>query len=148
MLICTDNYAGKQHCPVCGDKNLSDSDHGRPQCDIFSGFSILASQRISPQLLNKDGNPASLSVAIVTNHKFKITHWFLSQGACSAWEGSVGLNMLETAQALRKAEPSARAGPPQGALRLVTWALIYQMCPDVLNVLGTQSSACAQDCFS
>lgn len=104
LLICFDKYSGKQHCPVCGDKTFLTPACGSPQSLTFvTELSILASQRIRPQLLNIHGNPANLLVAIVVNHEFKRTHVVLSQGADSTSEGSWGPSGQGTAQTVRKA---------------------------------------------
>ena len=50
-------------------------------------FSILASPGISPWFLNMCGNPASLSVAVVKNHEFIVTHVALNREADSILEG-------------------------------------------------------------
>lgn len=58
------------------------------------------------------------SVAIVKNHEFKIAHVVLSQGACSASQGTGGLRMRETARQSLWAQcgQSHHRGVPQATL--------------------------------
>ena len=93
-------------------------------------FSILASQGISPWLLNMCGNPASLSVAVVKNHEFIVTHVALNREADSILEGPGRWACREQRGPWEKCSPlsSAWARPP---LRVLGPALLGSHLPHV-----------------
>lgn len=133
LLICFDKYSGKQHCPVCGDKTFLTPAYRSPQSMTFvTEFSILASQRIRPQLLNIQGNPANLLVAIVVNHEFRRAMWFWAKGLTplqKAQGAQVG-RALHRPWEKPPFEFKPPAAPPQAASGGLRPALLGPHLPD------------------
>ena len=110
-------------------------------------FSILVSRGISPWLLNMCENPASLSVSVVKNHEFIVTHVVLNQEADSILEGPGRWACREQHGQWEKRSPLswAWARPRWGSLGQLPWALTYHTCTDFPNAPGNQWSLGAQE---